>query len=128
MLPPGKAGLGVPVLVTTRSTGALTGVLVVNELLPASGSLVVDVTLTVLETAGAGKVEATWTTMVKVGAAPAAKPARVKVTVPVPPTAGAVVVQPAGAVAETKVVPAGMPPVRLTAWASQGPMSVSGIE
>jgi len=115
-------------LVTTSSTGLLTGVLVVKELLAVSGSLVVEETLTVLETAAlGGKLAATWTTMVKVGEAPAARVALTKVTVPVPPTAGVVVVQPAGAVAATKVVPAGMPSVRLTPCASLGPLLFSVI-
>src|SRR5215213_12026557 len=69
----------------------------------------------------------TWTTIVKLGAAPAVAVALAKETVPVPPTAGAVVVHPAGAVAETNVVPAGRVSERPTLCASLGPAFVRAM-
>src|SRR5437764_449682 len=57
----------------------------------------------------------TCTASVRVAVPPDARPATVQLTVPVPPTAGVVQVQPLGAVSDWKVVLAGMALVRLTA-------------
>src|SRR5947208_1193795 len=109
MLPPAVTGSGVSVLVAARSADAVTVVKAGALLLFGSGSLVVVVAVAVLLIVEPlATLAPTWTTMVKLGVAPAATVGLAKVTMPVPPTAGDEVLQPAGAVSETKVVPAGM--------------------
>src|SRR5437764_1377447 len=128
MLLPARTGSGVSTLDATRSAEALTVVLAEPVLLVGSGSGVeLEAVAELLMVVPARTLALTWTMMVKLGAAPAATVGLVKVTVPVPPIAGAVVVQPAGAVAETKVVPAGMVSGSATPWASLGPLFVSVI-
>src|SRR5438105_621347 len=97
-----------PVLVTTRSACGVTGVLAVPALLVGSVSGVVVVPVAVLDSALVTP-EPTWTTSVKVALAPAARLARVSVTLPVPPTAGVVEPKagPLFCASDTKVVPAG---------------------
>src|SRR2546423_450353 len=115
-------GSGVSVLVADRSAEVLTVVKAEAVLLLLLGSVVVvEAVAELVIVVPLGVLAATRTTIVKLGAAPAATVARVKVTLPMPPTAGAAVVQPAGAVAETKVVPAGRVSATLTPWASLGP-------
>src|SRR5436190_16604873 len=78
--------------------------------------------ITVLLSGAAGL---TWTTRTKLALAPAASvPSRAETT-PVPPTAGADVVTPVGAVKDTKVVPEGTRSVTRTPWASEGPALVT---
>src|SRR5438552_4103210 len=114
-----------PVLVIARSAEAATVVLAEPVLLPELESGVVLVAVAeLLMAVPAATLAPTWTTIVKLGVAPAATVGLVKVTVPVPPTAGALVAQPAGAEAETKVVPAGTTSERTTPWASLGPLLV----
>ena len=109
-------------LVTERSADVATVVVVVALSLAAFGSLVAAETVAVLlMTVPAATLAPTWTMSVKVWVAPAARLAIVQVTVPLPPTAGVVQLKPAGAVSETKVVPAGRVSVRLTLWAALGP-------
>ena len=113
-------------LVTLRSAELPTVVVAVALSLAAFGSGVVLVTVAVLEmNVPAATPAPTSTTSVKVALAPAARVGRVQVTGPVPPTAGVVQLKPAGAVSETKVVPAGRVSARLTAWASLGPVLVT---
>src|SRR5437667_373147 len=66
----------------------------------------------------------TLTTIVKTAVSPAATVALEKTTLPVPPTTGALVLQPEPVVttAETKVVLAGTASVTVTVWASLGPL------
>src|SRR5258706_356693 len=97
------------------SAETFTVVLADPVLLPELGSgVVLDAVAVLLMVEPLGTLAPTWTTMVKLGVAPAATVGLVKVTMPVPPIAGAVVVQPAGAVAETNVVPVGTVSARAT--------------
>ena len=66
----------------------------------------------------------TCTTRVNV-TVPTATSGWVNVTVPVPPTAGAVTVHPAGGVAATKVVPPGIASVTTVSIAALGPALVT---
>src|SRR5438046_1572165 len=70
-------------------------------------------------------LELTWTTMVKVAEAPAARVGAVPLIVPVPPTGGLVNVKvtPLFWLSDTKVVLAGMLSESWTFWASEGPLS-----
>ena len=68
-------------------------------------------------------LEFTATTNPNVAFAPALKPvARSHLTIPVPPAAGVVMLQPAGAVADTNVVPAGIASVSVSAVDDSGPL------
>src|SRR5713226_10285412 len=115
-----------PVFVTARSApGAATLVVTVALLLPGVGSGVLEVAEAVLEmTVPLGVPAVMFTTMLKVPVAPEASAALVKVIAPVPPTAGVVVVQPPGAVAETKVVLVGTLSVRMTVVELLGPLLI----
>src|SRR5262245_50154405 len=118
-------GSGESVLVTARSAEVATVVVDVPVLFVGLESAVVDVTVAELAiVVPLGTLAPTRTTMVKLGVAPAASVARVKVTVPVAPTAGVELAQPAGTLAETNVVPDGSVSERLTFWASVGPLLV----
>jgi len=76
-------------LVTTRSAEVLTVVKAEALLLLGLGSVVVVVAVAVLAMVEpVATLAPTWTTMVKLGAAPAATVGLLKVMVPVPPTAG----------------------------------------
>src|SRR4029453_18596572 len=105
-----------------RSVCVSTWVGSVAELLAVFASGVSDVTSTVLmidEPSAA--LALTLTTIVNDANSPAALVPLVKTTFPVPPTAGVVADQPAGAVAETNVVPVGTASVIVTFWASLAP-------
>src|SRR5262249_31260322 len=73
--------------------------------------------------------ELTFTTMVKTAVSPVATVALEKTTLPVPPTAGALVDQPVPVVteADTNVVLAGVASVTVTVCASDGPLLVKLI-
>jgi len=115
-------------LEATRSARALTVVLAAPVLFPELGSGVeLAAVAELLMVLPARTLAPMCTTMVKVGAAPAATVGLAKVTVPVPPTAGAAMVQPAGALAETNVVPAGRVSETLTLCASLGPAFESAM-
>src|SRR5207248_2044154 len=117
--------LAVAVLLITVPSGraALTLTTSVKTKLVMGGSVgsVVEVSAAVLVMTPAGRAALTLTTSVNTALAPLASVGVVAVTVPVPPTAGVMVVQPAGAMKETKVVPTGTTSVSVTAWAWQGP-------
>jgi hypothetical protein len=119
---PAVTGSGESDLVTARSAAAATVVVAVAVLLAAFGSVVADPTAAefaiVLPFATEGL---TRTTKVKVAEAPFAKEPVVAVTFPVPPTAGVVAVQPAGALSETNVVFAGTESLSDTLAALDGP-------
>jgi hypothetical protein len=118
MLAPGATGSGESVFVTDRfADGAATVVVSVSELLLESSSGVEDATVAVLLMVVPGAVPGfTFTTNVTVGNVVTATVPRVHVTVAVP------VQVPCDGVAETKVVPAGTASVRVTLWASDGPL------
>jgi hypothetical protein len=117
MLLPTATGSGVSVLVMDKSAIAVTAVVAVAELLPATGSLVVDDTVAVsLMEAAAEPV--TVTTMVTVTLAPLLIVPRLQVTMP-----AACEQVPVGAldgVADTNVTPAGSVSVSVAA-AAEGP-------
>src|SRR5260370_271496 len=102
----------------------------VDELLPRTGSAVVLLTLAVLTMdEPPASLALACTTMVKVALAPAFNAARVPVTVPVPPAGGLLNVN-AGPVvcdSETKVVPVGTASVNRTDWALLGPVLLTVI-
>jgi hypothetical protein len=84
-----------------------------------------EATLTVFAmTAPIGVPTWTPTTSVKPETVTPARLALLAVTVPLPPAAGVVTVQPAGAANETKVVPVGRTSVRVTCEAASGPALV----
>jgi hypothetical protein len=107
--------------------GFETVVVVVSELFDAVGSDVALVTVAVfVMTAPSGVPPPTATTIVNTcGPASDASVALVNVTVPVPPGAGAAVDHPAGALAETNVVFAGVASETDTLAASPGPPFVT---
>src|SRR5262245_65684915 len=109
MVSPTATGSGVSVRVIERSARTeMTVVVAVPVLLAGLGSKVVDVALALLAMVGRlGTPGGTCTTMVSAAEAPPARAGLVKMTVPVPPAAGPVIVQPAGAAAETNVVLSG---------------------
>src|SRR5262249_25872965 len=87
---------------------ALTVVVAVAAFSPESGSLVAVVALAVSEiVVPPATPGATFATRVNVAGKPLASLGSVAVTVPVPPAAGVVVVQPTGAANKTNVVLAG---------------------
>src|SRR5262245_18101426 len=91
-----------------RSAAATTVVIAVAVLLPGLWSVVVLAAVALLVmTVALGVAALTLTTRVNMAGGPAAKVGLVNVTGPVPPTAGEAIVQPAGAVADRKVVLAG---------------------
>src|SRR6266545_3929241 len=108
MLAPAMTGSGVSVLVRERSACVVTVVVAVAELLPGTGSGSVVLAVAVFVIMLPFGVDAlTLTTIVKTAVAPLAILGFENVTVPVPPTGGVRELNPAGGVAETKVVPAG---------------------
>src|SRR5919198_2645119 len=130
MLPPALTGSGLSVLVTARSARVWTVVVAVSLSLVDVGSVVVVEALAVFEmTVPAATLAATLTTRVNVCDAPAARLVLVQLTLPPAPTAGVVQLKlaPAPWVSETNVVPAGRVSVRLTDWASDGPLLVMPI-
>jgi hypothetical protein len=116
-----------PLLLTVRSAEARTVVLTVEVLSALVGSLVLLVTLAVLLMLELlASLESAWTTRVKVALEPAVKLAILPLTVPVPPGDGLLKAKVGPPVwdSETKVVPVGTASVRLTFWASEGPVLV----
>src|SRR6185295_12082205 len=125
MLLPAKTGSGVSVLVTARSAIALTVVVAVPVLLPGVGSVVTAApTALLVIVVPFGVPEFTLTTIENVAVSPAATVALENTTLPVPPTAGALMLQPLPVVtaADTNVVLAGTASVTVTVWASLGPL------
>src|SRR5262245_58031988 len=119
-------GSGESTLVTARSAWALAVVVAVARLLAVLASAVPPATWAVLvRVVPAATPPLTRTTRVKIAVSPAATVARVLLTVPVPPTGGVALDQPAGDVKDTNVVLAGTVSVRLTFWASLGPVLVT---
>src|SRR5437870_5828373 len=117
LLPANTFGVGDPLLVTARSASAITLVIAVPVLLPGVGSLVVLAAvalLVIVELCAA--LGLTFTTIVNTAVSPAATVALEKTTLPVPPTDGALVLQPVPVVteADTKVVLAGVASVTVT--------------
>ena len=114
-------------MVTERSeTDVATVVVAAAELFPALLSGVAELTVAVLlMLVPAGVAALTCTTSVKFDVDPATTFPLSAVTGPVAPTAGVVVVQPAGAVNETNVVFAGRTSLSETAVASLGPLFVT---
>src|SRR5215475_10901270 len=103
--------------------GRFTRLVVVPLLLPGTGSVVALAAVAVFVMVVPPGVELLiLTTSVKATIAEFATLVFVKTTVPVPPTGGEVVVHPAGAVAETKVVLAGVGSATVTLLASLGPL------
>src|SRR5262245_18819580 len=95
MLPPTQDGSGAALLAIARSACAITSVVVVLVLFPGVGSVVVVVAVTVfVRVVLFGVFRLTFTTIVNVAVSPAATVAFVNVIVPVPPTAGVVLVHP----------------------------------
>ena len=125
ILLPAVTGLGAPVFVTARSQVVVTVVLVVVLLLAELGSLVVEETVEVAVMEATVTVDATFTTTMMSADEPEAKLVSVQVTLPVPPTAGAVQDQPTGAETEAKVVLAGVASTKETAAAAAGPLLVT---
>jgi hypothetical protein len=124
MFAPAATGLGVPTLVTAKSQFAVTGVVMDVLLLAEVGSLVVE------ETEEAAVMEATategarFTITIMSAELPDGRLAAEQVTLPVPPTAGVVQVQPAGAETDAKVVFAGVASRKVGAVAAAGPLLV----
>src|ERR1051325_2252299 len=116
MSPPTQDGSGAAAFVIARSACASTSVVVVLVLLPGVGSVVAVVAVTVfVRVVLFGVFRLTFTTMVKVAVSPAATVAFENVIVPVPPTAGAVVVHPFPPTdADTNVVFGGIGSVTVT--------------
>src|SRR5437868_12362608 len=130
MLLPAITGSGASDLVTARSAWVLTVVVAVAELLPGVGSLVVVAAVAVLVIVEPlAALALTLTTMVKTAVSPFGTVAFEKTTLPVPPTAGALVDQPLPVVtvADTNVVLAGSVSPTATVCASLGPLLVSVI-
>jgi len=126
-LVPATTGLGLPVLVTDRSADVLTVVIAVAVLLAGFGSKVAEATVAVFAiTVPVTTLALTLTTSVNIEL-PTANDGLVQLTVPVPPTAGAVQVHPAGVASETNVVPAGRVSARVADTATLGPAFVAVI-
>src|SRR5215470_14934172 len=125
MLPPAATGSGESLFVTARSACVITPVVAVAVLLAVFGSFVALAAVAVLVmVAPLATLLLSLTTMVKVAVSALATVALEKTTLPVPPTGGVVAVQPAGAVAETKVVLAGTASVTVALLAEPGPLLV----
>src|SRR5579864_4814410 len=125
MLFPAVTGLGVPLLVTARSQRLPTPVTIVVLLLLAFGSDVVAVTEEFAVSGPPAILAGTLTTMTISAALPEARPEEsVQTTFPLDPTAGVVQVQPAGARTDSNVVGPGVASVKLTPFATAGPLFV----
>src|SRR6185369_376302 len=125
MLLPAITGSGVSVLVTDRSALVATVVVAVPVLLPGVGSAVVAAAVAELVIVAPLAVLAlTFTTIVNTAVSDGATAAFENTTLPVPPTAGAVGVQPVPVVttADTNVVFAGTASVTVTDVALPGPL------
>src|SRR5205809_1128568 len=124
MLLPANTGSGESDLVTARSAVRCTVVVAVPVLFPGVGSVVAEApTALFVIVVPSGAPESTFTMIVNVAASPAAEVALANAIVPVPP-AGTESVrdQPAGVVAETNVVLAGVASVSVTVCASEAPL------
>src|SRR5207253_7462935 len=118
-------GSGASDFVTARSARVCTVVEAVPVLFPGVGSVVALAAVAeLLMVAPLAVLALTLTTMVKTAVSPAATVAFEKTTLPVPPTAGADVLQPLPVVtlADTNVVLAGTASVTVTVCASLGPL------
>jgi len=118
-------GSGESLLVTARSAPVMTAVIAVPVLLPGVGSTVALAAVALLVMVEPlATLAATWTTMVKVAISLSVVVPLEKTTLPVAPTAGALVLQPVPefTTAETKVVPVGRPSVTVTVCAALGPL------
>src|SRR6185369_2301648 len=127
MLVPANAGSGESLLVTARSALVATVVVAVPVLLAGVGSVVVLAAVALLLMVAPFAVLAlTFTTIVNTADYPAATAGLANTTLPVPPTEGAVGVQPTPVVttADTNVVFARTASVTVTIWASLGPAFV----
>jgi len=115
----------VSVFVSARSAEVVTLVVSVSELFVPSGSVVVlEIVAVLLSVEPLTTLELTRATIVMADV-PGANDGFVANTVPLAPTAGVVRVQPAGAVAETNVVPAGSASVSVAFRALSGPLFVA---
>ena len=94
-------------------------------LLAEVGSLVVAVTDEFAVIVPAATVAGTFTTTIMSAVAPTARLGSVQFTFPVPPTAGVVQIQPAGADTDWNVVFVGVASVKLTPAAAAGPLFVT---
>ena len=121
---PAVTGLGVPLFVTVRSHATFTGVLTVVVLLELMGSDVVAETLAVAVIGLAVTIAGTLTTTVMFAVAADASVGLLQVMVLVPPMAGFVHVQPAGAETDWYVVFVGVASVKTTPVAVAGPLLV----
>ena len=97
MTPPAATGLGDPLFVTDKSQAIPTGVTTLVLLLALLGSLVVAVTEEAAVIEAAATLDGTLSTTTISAEVLAANVGSLQVTVPVPPIAGDVQVQPAGA-------------------------------
>src|SRR5262249_29491366 len=125
LLPAITFGVGEAVLVTARSAWVWTVVVAVAELFPGVGSVVVLAAVAVLVMVEPFVALAlTLTTTVKTAVSAFGTEAFEKTTLPVPPTAGALVLQPVPVVtvADTNVVFAGTASVTVTVCAVPGPL------
>ena len=128
MLFPARTGFGDPDYVTAISAwpAVATVKFAVTRLLDGFGSTVEDVTSAVSEMTTPEEVPAfTFTTTMIVAGAPTARVATEQDTVPVPPTEGALQVQPAGALTETNVVLDGTVSLSWVGPATDGPWLVT---
>src|SRR4030095_4499838 len=125
MFCPAMTGSGESVLVIAISALVIAVVVSVSELFPGVGSVGSPVVVTVLEIVVLlATLLLTFTTIVKTAVSPLATSAFEKITLPVTPTAGALVDQPVPVVtaAETKVVLVGVPSVTETLVSFDGPL------
>jgi hypothetical protein len=126
MLVPAATGLGVPLFVTDRSQLTLTPVVTVVLLFALFGSEVLAETVDVAVIVPMATLEATFTTTTMSAEDPELKlEPSVQLTVPVPPTAGVVQVQPAGASTDWKVVLVGVASLKAAPVAAAGPLFVT---
>ena len=114
-----------PLLVTAKSQTVITGVEIVVLLFAEKGSLVAEDTDEFAVIDATVMLLARFTTTMIAAELPLAMLGVVQVTFPVPPIAGVVQVQPAGAETEAKVVLAGTASVKFTVVATAGPLLVT---
>src|SRR5205085_4511777 len=121
---PASTGSGLPVLlVMTRSACVPTVVMALAELLPGLGSMVAEAAVAVFViTVSLAVLASILTTIRKDASSPLAAVALAKTMVPVPPaTTASVRDQPAGTVADTKLVWVGSGSLTVTVCPSLGP-------
>ena len=128
-LVPAITGSGESVLVTAMSARATTAVVAVEELLPVLGSVTGDVIVPVLDSiVPSGVLAGTCTTRLKTATCVLSSVSFLAVTVPFEPIDGVVLVHPAGAAKDTKVVPAGSESLITRSTALSPPLLVTVIE